>query len=124
MWDEGALAGLDSAAQRDQYAELAKQPGAVAKKEGDAAAALAQATKRLDAVYEFPYLAHAPMEPLNCVADVRADGADVWTGTQFQTIEQMVAAVGRFPPLPQWYQGKSVQLELTLRFPDAVEKSP
>ncbi|MDQ6801785.1 MAG: xanthine dehydrogenase family protein molybdopterin-binding subunit [Acidobacteriota bacterium] len=92
VWDEGPLSGLDSAAQRDQYAELAKQPGAVAKKEGDAAAAMAQATTKLEAVYEFPYLAHAPMEPLNCVADVRADGADVWTGTQFQTMEQIVAA--------------------------------
>src|SRR5207245_1880682 len=50
------------------------------------------AAKKLEAVYEVPYLAHAPMEPLNCVADVRADGADVWTGTQFQTMEQMVAA--------------------------------
>ena len=92
VWDEGPLAGLDSRTQREQYAELAKQPGAVAKKEGDAAAAMAQATTKLEAVYELPYLAHATMEPLNCVADVRADGADVWTGTQFQTIEQMVAA--------------------------------
>jgi len=91
-WDEGSLAGLDSSAQRDQYAQLAKEAGAVAKKEGDAAAAMSQATKKLEAVYEVPYLAHAPMEPLNCVADVRADGADVWTGTQFQTMEQMVAA--------------------------------
>ena len=91
-WDEGPLAGLDSAAQRDQYAALAKEPGVVAKKEGDAAAAMAQATKKLEAVYDVPYLAHAPMEPLNCVADVRADGADVWTGTQFQTMEQMLAA--------------------------------
>src|SRR5438874_2719620 len=46
-WDEGPLAGLDSAAQRDQYAALAKESGAVAKKEGDAAAAMAQATKKL-----------------------------------------------------------------------------
>src|SRR5438093_4080230 len=91
-WDEGSLAGLDSSAQRDQYAQLAKEAGAVAKKEGDAAAAMSQATTKLEAVYEVPYLAHAPMEPLNCVADVRADGADVWTGTQFQTMEQMIAA--------------------------------
>ena len=50
-----------------------QQPGAVARKEGDAAAALAGAAKKIDAVYEVPYLAHAPMEPLNCTADVRAD---------------------------------------------------
>jgi isoquinoline 1-oxidoreductase beta subunit len=91
-WDEGALSGLDSAKQHDEYAELAKQPGVVAKKEGDAAAAMAQATKKLEAVYEVPYLAHAPMEPLNCVADVRSDGAEIWTGTQFQTMDQMIGA--------------------------------
>src|SRR5437867_1722240 len=91
-WDEGSLATLDSNAQREQYAALAKESGVVAKKEGDAAAAMNQGTKKLEAEYEVPYLAHAPMEPLNCVADVRADGCDVWTGTQFQTMEQMIAA--------------------------------
>ena len=91
-WDEGSLAGLDSVTQREQYAALAKESGAVAKKEGDAATAMGQAAQKLEAIYELPYLAHAPMEPLNCVADVRADGADVWTGTQFQTMDQMVAA--------------------------------
>jgi isoquinoline 1-oxidoreductase beta subunit len=92
VWDEGALATLDSKAQREQYAELAKQDGAVARKEGDVAAALGKAVKTLDAVYSLPYLAHAPMEPLNCLADVRADGCDVWTGTQFQTVDRASAA--------------------------------
>ena len=92
VWDEGSLSGLESPAQRDQYAELAKASGAVAKKEGDAAGAIAQATTKLEAAYEVPYLAHAPMEPLNCVADVRDDSCEVWTGTQFQTMEQVVAA--------------------------------
>jgi isoquinoline 1-oxidoreductase beta subunit len=91
-WDEGSLAELDSRTQREQYAALAKESGAVAKKEGDAAAAIAQANRKLSAVYEVPYLAHAPMEPLNCVADVRDDGCDIWTGTQFQTNEQVTAA--------------------------------
>jgi isoquinoline 1-oxidoreductase beta subunit len=91
-WDEGSLATLDSNTQREQYAALAKESGVVAKKEGDAAAAMGQGTKKLEAIYDVPYLAHAPMEPLNCVADVRADGCDVWTGTQFQTMEQMTAA--------------------------------
>jgi isoquinoline 1-oxidoreductase beta subunit len=91
-WDEGPLATLDSGEQRRQYAELAKQAGAVARKEGDAAAALGRAARKLEAAYEMPYLAHAPMEPLNCVADVRADGCDVWTGTQFQTVDRDLAA--------------------------------
>ena len=50
-------------------------------------AAMTQAVKTLEAVYELPYLAHVPMEPLNCVADVRPDGCDVWTGTQGQTFD-------------------------------------
>jgi len=54
VWDEGPLAGLDSRTQREQYAELAKQPGAVARKEGDAAAAMGGAAKKLEAVYECP----------------------------------------------------------------------
>jgi hypothetical protein len=40
-----------------------------------------------------------------------------------ERIEKMVAAVGKFPPLPQWYQGNAVQLELTLRFPEALERT-
>jgi isoquinoline 1-oxidoreductase beta subunit len=92
VWDEGPLATLDSRTQREQYAELAARPGAVARKEGDAAAALDKAAQKLAAVYEVPYLAHAPMEPLNCVADVRPDGCDVWTGTQWQTGDRDTAA--------------------------------
>ncbi len=52
---------------------------------------MARAAKTLEAVYELPYLAHAPMEPLNCVADVRPDGCDVWTGTQGQTFDHFGA---------------------------------
>jgi isoquinoline 1-oxidoreductase beta subunit len=46
---------------------------------------LAGAAKKIEAVYEVPYLSHAPMEPMNCTADVRPDGCDVWTSTQIQT---------------------------------------
>ncbi|HKX62609.1 MAG TPA: xanthine dehydrogenase family protein molybdopterin-binding subunit, partial [Verrucomicrobiae bacterium] len=91
-WDEGPLASLDSRTQFAQYAELARKPGAVAKKEGDAAAALDHAAKKFEAVYDLPYLAHATMEPMNCVADVRGDRCVVWTGTQFQTVDRAAAA--------------------------------
>ena len=64
-WDEGALSTLDTKAQTKQYADLAKQSGAVAKKEGDVSAAKDKAVKKFDVVYDMPYLAHAPMEPLN-----------------------------------------------------------
>ncbi len=90
-WDEGPQANLDSVAQGREYAELAKQPGAVAHKVGDAAAVLEKA-KLIEAVYELPFLAHATMEPMNAVAHVRPDGCDVWTGTQFQTVDHQVAA--------------------------------
>jgi len=91
-WDEGTLAGLDSRKQREEYAALAQQLGAVARKEGDVATAMGRTMKKLEAVYELPYLAHATMEPLNCVADVRPDRCEVWTGTQFQTVDRMSAA--------------------------------
>jgi isoquinoline 1-oxidoreductase beta subunit len=69
-----------------------EKSGAEARKEGDAASAMAGAAQKIEAVYEAPYLAHATMEPLNCTADVRADGVDVWAPTQFQTVAQNMAA--------------------------------
>jgi isoquinoline 1-oxidoreductase subunit beta len=92
VWDDGSLAALDSRTQLGQYAELAKKPGVVARKEGNAAGALEKAAKLLEAVYDLPYLAHAPMEPINCVADVKSDRCEVWVGTQFQTVDRDAAA--------------------------------
>lgn len=91
-WEEGPLASLDTDKQREEYAALADKPGAVAHKAGDVDGALAEAAKKIDAVYDLPYLAHATMEPLNCVADVRDDHCDVWVGTQFQTGDRDAAA--------------------------------
>jgi isoquinoline 1-oxidoreductase beta subunit len=85
VWDEGPLASLDTTEQGKQYAELAQKAGAVARNDGNAAEALSKADKKFEAIYDLPYLAHAAMEPLNCVADVRADHCEVWVGTQFQT---------------------------------------
>jgi isoquinoline 1-oxidoreductase beta subunit len=92
-WDEGERGNLTSAEISRRFVERAQQPGAVAKKEGDAAAGLAGAAKKLEAIYEVPYLAHAPMEPLNCTADVRADSCEVWASTQGQTAAHQ-AAIG------------------------------
>jgi len=91
-WDEGAMADFSTRGMREQYAGLAKEAGLDARKEGDAAVALAGAGKKIEAVYEVPYLSHAMMEPLNCVVDLRADRCEVWTGTQFQTGDHMAAA--------------------------------
>ena len=91
-WDESAMAGFSTKSQREEYAALARQPGLVARKDGDAAAALARASKKLTAVYEVPYLSHAMMEPLNCAVDLRADHCEIWVGTQFQTGDRYAAA--------------------------------
>ncbi|RDZ27398.1 xanthine dehydrogenase family protein molybdopterin-binding subunit [Lysobacter silvisoli] len=91
-WDLGPNAGLDTAKLREEFRKLAATPGAVAAQAGDAAAALAKAGKTVDAEYNVPYLAHAPMEPLNCTVKIDASGCDIWTGTQFQTVDQQVAA--------------------------------
>jgi isoquinoline 1-oxidoreductase beta subunit len=99
QWDEGALTNLSSAQISRDFAARAQQPGAVARREGDAAAALAKAAKTIEAVYEVPYLAHAPMEPLNCTADVRAGSCEVWASTQGQTAAHQVAVqITGLPP--------------------------
>jgi isoquinoline 1-oxidoreductase beta subunit len=82
QWDEGKTASVNSAAITRSFVEHMDQPGAVAKKDGDAEAALASAASRIEASYEVPFLAHAPMEPLNCVAHVRADACEIWAPTQ------------------------------------------
>lgn len=76
----------------DSYRQMASQPGLKAETRGDAAAGLVSAAKTVDAEYTFPYLAHAPMEPMNGVIELRGDGAEIWSGSQLQTLDQMVAA--------------------------------
>lgn len=91
-WDETGAERVSTADQREQYLGLLKQPGKVARNEGDAAQALAQAAKKLEATFEFPYLAHAPMEPLNCVVRLKEGGCEIWAGSQSQTGDQATAA--------------------------------
>ena len=77
-WDTGAVDKPDSSRQLHDYRALAATP--------------ALATTSISAVYEFPYLAHAPMEPINCVVDLHADRCSVWAGVQFQTFDQSAVA--------------------------------
>ena len=91
-WDDGEAAGFSSASQRAAMDESLQGEGAKVKAEGDVAAALAAAKDPISAEYDFPYLSHAPMEPMNATADVREDGVTVWAPTQFQTFDQMAAA--------------------------------
>ena len=91
-WDLGPNAGLSTDQMLRDFAEVAKQPGTIAKKTGDPATALKTAAKTITAEYDVPYLAHAMMEPLNCVVDLRSDSCEIWTGTQFETIDRANAA--------------------------------
>ncbi|MEH2613072.1 xanthine dehydrogenase family protein molybdopterin-binding subunit [Bradyrhizobium sp. AZCC 1693] len=75
-----------------EYRNLLEQPGLQATKRGDTGAALAKAARTVAAEFTFPYLAHAPMEPLNCTIELGADGAEIWSGCQLQTIDQFVAS--------------------------------
>jgi isoquinoline 1-oxidoreductase beta subunit len=92
QWDEGPNANLNSETIRARMAALANQPGAVAKTVGDGPGTIAAAAKKLDAVYEAPFLAHACMEPLNCTASVKADGCEIWASTQMPTGAYQIAA--------------------------------
>ncbi len=92
QWDDGPNANLSSADIVRQLEEASKQPGVVARNEGDAEKALAGAAQRLDATYQLPFLAHAAMEPMNCTVHVRKDGCDIWVGTQAPTLTQAVVA--------------------------------
>src|SRR5688572_2834786 len=90
-WDNGSFA-MSTPEISAQLARLSDGPTIEAKKAGDATAALASATTRVQAVYEAPYLAHATMEPMNCTADVRGDRCEIWAPTQNPQGTQSAAA--------------------------------
>jgi isoquinoline 1-oxidoreductase beta subunit len=91
-WDDAKAEKRSSDAIMAQYRQLAEQPGVSARKDGDATQALAGAAKKISATYAFPYLAHAPMEPLDAVVKLTADSCEIWAGDQFQTVDQGNAA--------------------------------
>jgi isoquinoline 1-oxidoreductase beta subunit len=92
-WDLSAAEPADSEQLFAKYKELAHAPGNVAVNRGDLKAMDAiAASNRIVAEYEFPYLAHAPMEPLNTTIRFDGDRAEVWAGSQFQTVDQMAIA--------------------------------
>jgi isoquinoline 1-oxidoreductase subunit beta len=98
-WDDGpngkvstedVVAGLDAAS---------RKPGVVARKQGAASSGFAGAARKMEAVYQAPFLAHATLEPVNCTVHVRKDGCEVWTGSQVLSRVQATAAqVTGFPP--------------------------
>jgi isoquinoline 1-oxidoreductase beta subunit len=90
-WDEGKVASVDTPGITRAFIEKMSQSGAEARKVGDAGGALASASKKVEAVYEVPFLAHAPMEPLNATAHVTADHCAIYASTQGQSAAQQIA---------------------------------
>jgi isoquinoline 1-oxidoreductase beta subunit len=90
-WDEGANASVSSAQVWEQIRAASEKEGAVAKTVGDPAKSLGSG-EAIDAAYELPFLAHAPMEPMNCTVHLTPDSCEIWVGSQVLARAQAVAA--------------------------------
>jgi isoquinoline 1-oxidoreductase beta subunit len=92
-FDDGANANVSLAAIVADMMKVSQNTGAIAADKGDALKALdAGPGRRIDVVYEVPFLAHATMEPMNCTVDLKPDGCDIWVGTQVPALAQGAAA--------------------------------
>jgi len=91
-WDETTGFKASSSEIMAEFKRLAATPGKSAKSEGDAGKAIEAASKKFEAAFEFPFLAHAAMEPMNCVVRLDADRCEVWNGEQFHTVDQAAIA--------------------------------
>ncbi len=98
-WDEGPAAAESTDLLRKQFLDNAAKPGKVVRNDGNAEAALSGAAKKIEATYEFPFAAHATMEPMNCTVHIRPDGAEAWIPTQApQWAQEIIAKVSGLPP--------------------------
>jgi isoquinoline 1-oxidoreductase beta subunit len=91
-WDAGPNANLDSDQMFADFRKMAAEKGAIAAAAGEPDNVLDQASKVIEAEYAVPYLAHSPMEPLNCTVRISKDSCEIWTGTQAPGLEQAAAA--------------------------------
>jgi isoquinoline 1-oxidoreductase beta subunit len=98
-WDQGRNASVSSEAIDRQLADLDDVSPIVVRNDGDVVAAGIKGPRSIQATYEVPYLAHAPMEPINCTARVRDCGIEIWAPTQFP--QRAVEHVSRFAGLPK-----------------------
>jgi isoquinoline 1-oxidoreductase beta subunit len=97
-WDEGPHAAESSEWLHKQFLENAAKQGKVVRNDGDADAAIAGAAKKVEATYEFPFAAHATMEPMNCTLHIRPDGAEAWVPTQApQWAQDIIVGISKLP---------------------------
>ena len=92
QWDESTAMAEGSAEIFAEYERLAAAPGATARRDGDVEAGFATGSKTIEAEFRFPYLAHAAMEPMNCVVQLRDGVCQVWNGEQLHTGDQHALA--------------------------------
>lgn len=100
-WDYGDNATIDSAQMEREIKEALDQPGALASERGDIDKALEDAAKTFEAEYQMPFLAHAALEPMTCVAQVRPDAVELWVGTQVPVRAQTAASEASGRPAEQ-----------------------
>lgn len=91
-WEPGDSAALDNTEIEKTLADALTRDGDVTRNDGNARRALKNAPRVIEASYRTPYLAHATLEPMNCIAEVSASGCDIWVGTQGQADSQAIAA--------------------------------
>jgi len=92
QWDKGSHPDMNNDSIEKHFIEGLDKPGVVAKNVGDAKKALSEASKKIEATYFVPFVAHATMEPMNCTAHVQKDRCDVWVSTQAQILSQIFAS--------------------------------
>jgi isoquinoline 1-oxidoreductase beta subunit len=92
VWDTNGLSNADTVGLLTQYREVASQPGIVAQSKGDIANAWARAESVYEQEFCFPFLAHSPMETLNCTVKLSADQCEIWTATQSNALHRQEVA--------------------------------
>ncbi|MGB6685303.1 MAG: xanthine dehydrogenase family protein molybdopterin-binding subunit [Candidatus Acidiferrum sp.] len=98
-WDEGPAANESSVELHNEFIANAAKPGGIVRNDGDADSALAAASKKIEAIYELPFAAHACMEPMNCTVHIQPDRAEAWVPTQApQWAQAVIAEVAKLPP--------------------------
>ena len=97
-WDNSVAEMRGSDQIMSDFKAMADTQGALARADGDSGAALAKASQVIEYRFELPFLAHATMETMDCVAELSEDGCDVWTGSQLQTVDhQTIATIAGVP---------------------------